>query len=105
MNEYNTNSNYLLEQKQPVPRYIPTVGLVATLCLGTILNTYATGDGSNEPGFVAPPKDRALPSAPPRTISSAENTDPCCCCPVTPQARSEAKRPPQPPSLITKLKD
>lgn len=77
------------------------IGMYATLCMGTAL---ATGDGSDEEGFVAPPKDRAMPPAPPRTISSAENTDPCCCCPVTPQARTEAKRPPQPPTLITKLK-
>jgi len=75
------------------------IGMYATLCMGTAL---ATGDGSDEPGFVPPPKHVYVP-APPRTISSAENTDPCCCCPVTPQARTEAKRPPQPPTLVTKL--
>lgn len=90
-------SNYF--GKQIVRYAIPT--LATTLCLGTAL---AAGDGSDEPGFVAPPKDRSAPPAPPRTISSAETTDPCCCCPVTPQARTEAKRPPQPPTLITKLK-
>jgi len=74
--------------------------LAATLCSGTVL----AGDGSDEPGFVAPPKNRKPPPAPPRSISSAETTDPCCCCPVTPQARTEAKKPPQPPVLITKLK-
>ncbi len=77
---------------------IPMVA--ATLCMGTAL----AGDGSDEPGFVAPPKDRTPPPAPPRTISSAENMDVCCCCPVTPLARTEAKKPPQPPALITKLK-
>jgi hypothetical protein len=82
-------------------KYAAGVTIYATLCLGTSL---ASGDGSNEEGFVAPPKDRAAPPAPPRTIASAENLDPCCCCPVTSQARSEAKRPPQPPTLITKLK-
>ena len=74
--------------------------LATTLCMGTAL----AGDGSSEPGFVAPPKNRKPPPAPPRSISSAETTDPCCCCPVTPQARTEAKKPPQPPVLITKLK-
>ena len=76
--------------------------IAATLCLGTILSA---GDGSDEPGFVAPPQNRSAPPAPPRTISSGENTDPCCCCPVTPVARTEAKKPPQPPVLITKMKD
>jgi hypothetical protein len=75
--------------------------LAATLCMGTAL---AAGDGSDEPGFVAPPTDRTPPPAPPRSIASAETLDPCCCCPVTPQARTEAKKPPQPPALITKLK-
>jgi hypothetical protein len=28
-----------------------------------------------------------------------------CCCPVTPMARTEAKKPPQPPVLVTKIKD
>lgn len=78
---------------------IPMVA--ATLCMGTAL---AAGDGSDEPGFVPPPKDRTPPPAPPRSISSGENTDMCCCCPVAPLARTEAKKPPQPPALITKLK-
>jgi len=76
--------------------------LVATLCMGTAL---ASGDGSDEPGFVPPPANRTPPPAPPRSISSAETSDPCCCCPVSPMARTEAKKPPQPPALITKLKD
>lgn len=79
-------------------RLIPILAL--TLCTGTIL----AGDGSDEEGFVPPPKNRPAIPAPPRTISSGENTDPCCCCPVTPVARTEAKKPPQPPLLITKIK-
>ena len=75
--------------------------IYTTLCLGTML-AYGSGDGSDEPGFVPPPEHKYVPS-PQRTISSAENVDPCCCCPVTPQARTEAKRPPQPLTLITKL--
>jgi hypothetical protein len=77
-----------------------------TLCLGTVLNysVYASGNGSDEPGFVAPPATRSPPPAPPRSVSSGENNNPCCCCPVTSQARTEAKKPPQPPVLITKLK-
>jgi hypothetical protein len=73
--------------------------LAATLCYGTAL---ASGDGSNEEGFVYPPKDRQLPSPPPRSISSSETTISCCCC-VAPLARTEAKKPPQPPVAITKL--
>ena len=74
--------------------------LAATLCAGTPL---MAGDGSNEQGFVPPPADRKPPPAPPRSISSAETYNACCCCPVTPMARTEAKKPPKPPVAITKL--
>lgn len=89
-----------VESLRKVACVVPAI--VATLCMGTAL---ASGDGSDEPGFVPPPTDRPAPPAPPRSISSGENTDPCCCCPVTSVARTEAKKPPQPPALITKLKD
>jgi hypothetical protein len=75
--------------------------LYTTLCLGTVL----AGDGSNESGFIAPPRDRKKPPAPPRTSSSAESLLACCCCPVTPMSRTEAKKPPTPPTLVTKIKD
>lgn len=75
------------------------VGLAATLCAGI---TYAAGDGSEEPGFVAPPRDPLLPPAPPRTASSAETFIPGGC--TTPMARTESKKPPRPPTLVTKLK-
>ena len=73
--------------------------LAATLCAGT---TFAEGDGSKEPGFVPPPQAKKLPSAPPRTVSSAETFIPGGC--TTPMARTEAKKPPKPPTLVTKLK-
>lgn len=76
--------------------------LAATLCSGTIL---AANDGSDQSGFVPPPKEMKKPPAPPRTSSSAETLLACCCCPVTPMARTEAKKPPRPPVLITKIKD
>lgn len=79
-------------------RYVVPL-LAATLCAGTAL---ATGDGSDEPGFVPPPKEQKLPPAPPRSVSSAETFIPGGC--TTPMARTEAKKPPQPPSLIVKLK-
>jgi hypothetical protein len=75
--------------------------LSATLCAGTVL----ASDGTGESGFVAPPKDPKKPPAPPRTASSAETLLACCCCPVTPMARTEAKKPPQPPVLVTKIRD
>ena len=74
--------------------------LAATLCAGTVL---AGGDGSDEPGFVAPPRAKKLPPAPPRSVSSAETFIPGGC--TTPMARTEAKKPPQPPVLVTKLSD
>jgi hypothetical protein len=45
----------------------------ATFCLGTLL----AGDGSDEAGFVAPPRElkKQLPPAPPRTVNSAETVD------------------------------
>lgn len=76
--------------------------LAATLCTGTVL---AADDGTAESGFVPPPREKKNPPAPPRTASSAETLLACCCCPVTPMSRTEAKKPPQPPVLITKIKD
>jgi len=73
--------------------------LAATLCGGTVL---AGGDGSDEPGFVPPPAEKKLPAAPPRTASSAETFIPGGC--TTPMSRTEAKKPPTPPVLITKIK-
>jgi hypothetical protein len=83
-------------------KLVAYAGLAATLCLGTCVSGYA-GDGSDEPGFVAPPRAKKLPPAPPRVVSSAETFIPGGC--TTPMARTEAKRPPQPPTLITKLTD
>ena len=80
-------------------KYIAPI-LAATLCAGTVL---AAGDGSDEPGFVSPPKAKKLPAAPPRSVSSAETFIPGGC--TTPMARTEAKKPPKPPVLVTKLKD
>ena len=74
--------------------------LLATLCSDTIL----AGDGSDEPGFVPPPEEAKLPPPPPRSISSSENMAACCCCPVTPMSRTEAKKPPLPPVMFTKIK-
>jgi hypothetical protein len=73
--------------------------LELTLCTGLVL----AGDGTNEQGFVPPPVERIQPPAPPRVTSSAETLLACCCCPVTPMARTEAKKPPQPPVLVTKI--
>jgi len=73
--------------------------LAVTLCGGTVL----AGDGSGEPGFVPPPREKKLPPAPPRTASSAETFIPGGC--TTPMSRTESKKPPRPPVLVTKLKD
>ena len=75
--------------------------LAVTMCAGTVLA--GGGDGSGEAGFVAPPAKPKPPPAPPRTISSAETFVPGGC--VTPMSRTEAKKPPSPPTLVTKLKD
>ena len=72
---------------------------MATLCTGTTL----AGDGSKEAGFVAPPREKKLPSAPPRTSSSAETYCSGGC--TTPMSRTESKKPPTPPVLVTKIKE
>lgn len=88
--------------KKTLTHKVISAALAITLCTGTIL----TGnDGSSEPGFVPPPRDVKKPPAPPRTASSAESLLACCCCPVAPMSRTEAKKPPKPPVLITKIKD
>lgn len=71
-----------------------------TLMMGLSLTA---DDGSSEQGFVPPPVDKKLPPAPPRSVSSAETFIPGGC--ITPMSRTEAKKPPTPPTLITKLKE
>jgi hypothetical protein len=82
-------------------KQVMSTALAATLCTGTLLSS----DGTGEQGFVPPPREMKKPPAPPRTASSAETVLACCCCPVTPMSRTEAKKPPQPPVLITKIRD
>jgi len=61
------------------------------------------GDGSDEPGFVAPPADAMKPPAPPAHIASAETLIPYPGPPVFPQSRTEKKMPPTPPVMFTKI--
>ena len=75
------------------------VVMAATLCTGLSF----AGDGSDEVGFVPPPHQIKLPSAPPRSVSSSETYIAGGCC--QPLARSEAKKPPLPPTLISKITD
>ena len=77
--------------KNSTAKKVMSTALAATLCTGALIS----GDGTGEAGFVAPP----------RVASSAETVLACCCCPVTPMSRTEAKKPPQPPVLITKIKE
>ena len=79
------------------------LALLATLLLGTQVAVEACNDGSKEEGFVNPPAEKVLPPAPPRTVSSAETFIPGGC--TTPMSRSEAKKPPRPPVLVTKVTD
>lgn len=87
--------------KNSAAKKVMSSALAATLCTGTLLS----GDGTGEKGFVPPPREMKKPPAPPRVASSAETVLACCCCPVTPMSRTEAKKPPQPPVLITKIKE
>ena len=91
--------------KNPTARKVLSTTLAATLCLGTQVLPVLADDGTNEKGFVPPPREKKKPPAPPRTSSSAETMLACCCCPITPMSRTEAKKPPTPPVIITKIKD
>ena len=87
--------------KPAAPIKVMNAALAATFCVGTLL----AGDGTGEPGFVAPPRDMKKPPPPPRMASSAESLLGCCCCCATPMSRTEAKKPPQPPVLLIKLRE
>ncbi|RFC46259.1 MAG: hypothetical protein DVB28_000095 [Verrucomicrobia bacterium] len=88
--------------KSATTKKVMTAALAATLCTGTLIS----GDGTGEAGFVAPPREMKKPPPPPRMASSAESLTGCCsCCPGTPMSRTEAKKPPQPPILLIKLRE
>lgn len=76
-------------------------GLIVAATHGYIL---FEGDGSDEPGFVPPPMSPKQPPPPPAHIASGESFIPYPGPPVVPQARSEKKRPPQPPVMFTKIR-
>ena len=65
--------------------------------------TIFAGDGSDEPGFVAPIRANA-PPPPPANMASAETLIPYPPPPAQPQSRSEKKNPPTPPVMFVKLK-
>ena len=84
------------KKEEIMNKYIVPV-LALTLCSGVAFG----GDGSDEAGFVPVPHEIKLPSAPPRTVSSAETFIAGGCC--NPMSRTEAKTPPFPPALVTKV--
>jgi len=87
-----------------ISRLAGCVLLVLAACARGGDYTIFPGDGSDEPGFVPPPRKIKLPPPPPRTVSSAETTIPFPPPPVAPLARTEAKKPPRPPVLFTKIR-
>ena len=90
------NSNYQIDGVRNYGSYVAPI-LAMTMCAGLSF----AGDGSDEPGFIPVPHAKVLPSAPPRSVSSAETYIAGGCC--MPMARTEAKKPPVPPSLVSKL--
>lgn len=88
---------------KPFPRLAGGMGL-SWLCVLSRALAYILfpGDGSDEPGFV-PPQMGKPPPPPPAHVASGESYIPYPGPPVTPQARSEKKKPPSPPVLFTKL--
>ncbi len=78
-------------------------GLLALAPLDSSAGIIFAGDGSDEPGFVAPPPRPPQPPPPPANMSGGESYVPYPGPPVTPQSRSEKKAPPKPPVMFTKL--
>ncbi len=76
---------------------------ISILALAAPAGMIFDGDGSDEPGFIPPPTKRAPPPAPPANMSGGESYIPYPGPPVTPQSRSEKKRPPSPPVMFTKI--
>jgi hypothetical protein len=81
-------------------------GLIAVSFLTLPLHAaiLGPGDGSDEPGFVAPPADALKPPPPPAHVASAETVVPYPGPPAQPQSRTEKKKPPTPPTMFTKIK-
>ena len=78
-------------------------GLCIALLTGAVgAGIIFEGDGSNEAGFVPPPRPKPTPP-PPANISGAETLIPYPGPPAQPQSRSEKKNPPRPPVMFTKL--
>ncbi len=82
---------------------IALVGLVAVTATPSQAGMIFDGDGSDEPGFVAPPRKPPQPPPPPANMAGGESYVPYPGPPVTPQSRSEKKAPPTPPVMFTKL--
>ncbi len=80
-----------------------SIAAALALCITAHAGMIFDGDGSDEPGFVPPPTKRPPPPAPPANMSGGETYIPYPGPPVTPQSRSEKKRPPQPPTMFTKI--
>ena len=79
--------------------------LAAILLASPSANAYVLfkGDGSDEPGFIAP-HQAGPPPPPPAHIASSETYVPFPGPPAAPMARSEKKNPPNPPVLFCKIK-
>lgn len=83
-----------------------TLKMVLAVMAATLMAAFSAsgGDGSDEPGFIAP-RMRTLPPPPPANIASAETFIPYPGPPAAPMARSEKKNPPNPPVMFVKIKE
>jgi hypothetical protein len=61
------------------------------------------GDGSDEPGFVPPPRIETVAPPPSRAVTPDETAIPGGRTP--PMTHTEARKPPQPPVIVTKIKE
>ncbi len=89
---------------RPTPATLAmTVLLSAALLFPSLTRAQAHGGGQNESGFVPPPVKPSPPPPPPKNIASAETWVPFPGPPIVPQSRAEAKNPPSPPVMFTKI--
>lgn len=83
---------------------VMTLALCAAVCAGVAAaGMIFDGDGSDEPGFIPPPQKPRHPPPPPAAIAGGETFIPYPGPPVTPQSRSEKKKPPTPPVMFVKI--
>ena len=86
-----------------VPQVIGAVPVVTALPPADEAPLPPMGDGSDEPGFVPPPRIDTVAPPPSNAVTPDETAIPGGHTP--PMTHTEARKPPQPPVIVTKIKE